>query len=170
MRELTAQAPRVAVQAPGDRVNPAGKGPIKVIGSGVELLLRRVCVNATTEPGRKSACPSCGLTGGLLSKVTGGKLVTATLSLAVAVAVPSLTWSVKIALVAPVAATISAVIVPLELAMFEIVTPFAGLVVVTVTVRLPLAVSASVTVAIVELLPLAPAIRVNPLAALIVGA
>jgi hypothetical protein len=95
--------------------------------------------------------------------------VTVTLSVAVAVPVPSLTWRVKVALVAPVAATISAVIVPLELAMFEIVTPFAGLAVVTVTVRLPLAVSASVTVAIVELLPLAPAIRVNPLAALIVG-
>jgi hypothetical protein len=104
------------------------------------------------------------------SPVTGGELVTVTLSVAVAVAVPSLTWRVKVALVAPVAATISAVIVPLELAMFEIVTPFAGLAVVTVTVRLPLAVSASVTVAIVELLPLAPAIRVNPLAALIVGA
>jgi hypothetical protein len=101
----------------------------------------------------------------------GGSAVTAgvTVTLSVAVAVPSLTRRVKVALVAPVAATISAVIVPLELAMFEIVTPFAGLAVVTVTIRLPADVSASLTVAIVELLPVLPATRATPLAAVIVG-
>ncbi len=95
--------------------------------------------------------------------------VTVTLSVVVAVAIPSLTWSVKVALLAPVAATIFAVTVPAVLAIFEIVTPFDGLALVTVTVRLPAAVSASVTVAIVELLPALPAIRVTPLAAVMVG-
>ena len=96
-------------------------------------------------------------------------LETVTLSVAVAVAVPSLTWSVKVAFVAPVAATMSAVIVPVVLAIFEIVTPFDGLALVTVTVRLPAAVSGSVTVAIVELLELLPAVRDTPLAVVIVG-
>jgi hypothetical protein len=53
--------------------------------------------------------------------------------------------------------------------MFEIVTPFDGLALVTVTVRLPADVSASVTVAIAELLIVLPAIIVIPLAAVIVG-
>ncbi|NDD63130.1 MAG: hypothetical protein EBZ36_03990 [Acidobacteria bacterium] len=96
--------------------------------------------------------------------------VTVTLRVAVAVAVPSLTWRVKVALVAPVAAAIFAVIVPFALAMVEIVTPLEGLADVTVTVRLPLGVSASVTVAIVELVALEPATRDNPVAAVIVGA
>ena len=95
--------------------------------------------------------------------------VTVTLSVVVAVAVPSLTWSVKVALLAPVAATILAVTVPAVLEIPEIVTPFDGLALVTVTVRLPAAVSASVTVAIVELLPALPTIRVTPLAAVMVG-
>jgi hypothetical protein len=95
--------------------------------------------------------------------------VTVTLSVAVAVAVPSLTCRVKVALVAPVAATISAVIVPLELTMFEIVTPFAGLAVVTVTVRLPADVSVSLTVAIVEFDAAVPPVRESPAAAVIVG-
>ena len=98
-----------------------------------------------------------------------GAEFTATLRVAVAVAVPSLTRRVKVALVAPVAATISAVIVPVVLEILEIVTPVDGLALVTVTVRLPAAVSASVTVAIVELLTAAPAVRVTPVAAVIVG-
>jgi hypothetical protein len=55
------------------------------------------------------------------------------------------------------------------LAIFEIVTPFDVVALVTVTVRLPADVSASVTVAIVELLTAAPAVLVTPLAAVIVG-
>jgi hypothetical protein len=104
-----------------------------------------------------------------LAAVIVGGWFTVTLSVAVAVAIPSLPWSVKVALLAPVAATISAVIVPAVLAMFEIVTPFAGLALVTVTVRLPADVSVSVTVAIVELLAAFPAVLVTPLAAVIVG-
>ena len=66
-------------------------------------------------------------------------------------------------------ATISAVTVPFVFKIFEIVTPFDGLLLVTITVRLPAAVSASVTVAIVELLELLPAVLDTPLAAVIVG-
>jgi hypothetical protein len=104
-----------------------------------------------------------------LAAVIVGGWFTVTLSDAIAVAVPSLTWSVKVALVAPVAATIFAVIVPAVLAIFEIVTPFDGLALVTVTVRLPADVSVSVTVAIVELLTAFPAVLVTPLDAVIVG-
>ena len=94
---------------------------------------------------------------------------TVTLSSAVVVAVPSLTWSVKVVLVALLAATISAVTVPFVFTIFETVTPFDGLLLVTVTVRLPAAVSGSVTVAMVELLEAPPAVRDTPLAAVIVG-
>jgi hypothetical protein len=104
-----------------------------------------------------------------LAAVIVGGWFTVTLSVAVAVAVSSLTCSVKVALVAPVAATISAVIVPVILAIFEIVTPFDGLALVTVTVRLPAEVSASVTDAIVERLTVRPAVLVTPPAAVIVG-
>jgi hypothetical protein len=104
-----------------------------------------------------------------LAAVIVGGWFTVTLSDAVAVAVPSLTSSVKVALVALLAATIFAVTVPAALAIFEIVTPFDGLALVTVTVRLPADVSASVTVAIVERLTSRLAILVIPLAVVIVG-
>ena len=104
-----------------------------------------------------------------LAAVIVGGWFTVTLSDAIAVAVPSLTWSVKVVLVAPLAAAIFAVTVPAVLTKFEIVTPFDGLALITVTVRLPADVSASVTVAIVELPIGLPAVLVIPLADVIVG-
>ena len=96
--------------------------------------------------------------------------LTATVSVAVELNAPSLTCSVKVAVLAgPQAATRLAVIVPLVLDMAEIVTSFDVLPPTTVTVRLPADVSASLTVAIVELLPALPATRATPLAAVIVG-
>ena len=76
--------------------------------------------------------------------------VTVIFKVAVAVEVPSLTCKVKLALVAAQLAAISAVMVPFELTMLEMVTPLEGLAVVRVTVRLPGAVSASLTKAMVE--------------------
>ena len=86
--------------------------------------------------------------------------MTVTFNVVVAVAQPSLTCKVKLALPAPHAATMSAVIVPPALTIFEIVTPFDGLALVTVTIRLP-TVSASLTVAIWEFEPGEPACRLG---------
>src|SRR5882724_11029340 len=72
---------------------------------------------------------------------------------AVAVALPSLACRVKLAVVAPQPAMRSAVTLPLLLTMFETVTPFAGLALVTVTVALPAPLSAPPTVAICEFEP-----------------
>lgn len=78
--------------------------------------------------------------------------MTLTFRVAVAVDVPSLTCKVKLALAAVQFARMSAVIVPLVLTRLESATPFVGLALVTVTVKLSAAVSASPTVATVELL------------------
>jgi hypothetical protein len=96
--------------------------------------------------------------------------LTATVSVAVELNDPSLTCSVKVAVLAgPQAAMRLAVIVPFVLDMAEIVTSFEVLPPTTVTVRLPAYVSASLTVAIVELLPVLPATRLSPVVTLITG-
>ena len=83
--------------------------------------------------------------------------VTVTFKVAVVVKLPSLTCNVKLAVLpAPQDARMSAVIVPAVLTMFETVTPFEGLALVIVTVRLPGDVSLSVTVAICELMAFEP--------------
>ena len=63
--------------------------------------------------------------------------VTVTFRVAETVELPSLACKVKVAVDAPQLASMSAVISPSELTMFEIVTPFAGLAEATVTVALP---------------------------------
>src|SRR5437773_12400105 len=81
---------------------------------------------------------------------------------------PSVACKVKDAFDAEQPATMSAVILPPVLTMLEIVTPFTGFALVTVTVTLPLPPS-SVTVAICELVIGEPCCRDNPAVAAIVG-
>jgi hypothetical protein len=76
--------------------------------------------------------------------------VTVTFSVPVEVRLPSLTWRVKLALVAVQLATISAVIAPFVFTIFERVTPLDGLALVTATTSDPAALSLSLTVAMVE--------------------
>ena len=56
----------------------------------------------------------------------------------VTVELPSLACKIKVAVDASQLATMSAVMLPSELMMFEIVTPFAGLAEVTMMLTLPL--------------------------------
>ena len=81
-----------------------------------ELLFWRVWFTVTTEPGPTDDCSSLVV----ITVSTSMALdppVTAILSVAVAVPVPSLTWRVKLVVVATLAATKSAVIFPLVLPM-----------------------------------------------------
>ena len=64
--------------------------------------------------------------------------VTVIFRVSVIVELPSLACKVKLAVAAAQLATMSAVILPSELLMFEIVTPFAGLAEVIVMLTLPL--------------------------------
>ena len=63
--------------------------------------------------------------------------VTAIFTIAETVKLPSFACKVKVAFAAPQLATTSAVTLPFVLLMFEMVTPFVGLVEVTVTRTLP---------------------------------
>ena len=96
--------------------------------------------------------------------------VTVTLRVVFVARLPSLACKVKVALVAVQVALMFAVIVPLVLTIFCILTPLDGLVVTTVTVTpLPL-LSASLTVAMVVLGADEPCWMVRPVCALMPGA
>src|SRR5215211_4161417 len=97
--------------------------------------------------------------------------VTVTLRVVCAVLAPSVADNVKLALVAPQAAMISAVTVPLVLMRLETVTPLtvAEAPPLTVTVTPPSPTSKLLTVAMVELAEGDPACLVTPDSARIVG-